>query len=418
MWDGLVGSFSESMAAAPGPFRGRVDPELATGLPGPGGGQQGYKEPIGLSYGDGDRGNSATASSSAFPANDFSGISPIFQSTSTMRPAGGESSSKGFFSTGDSNLMAPATRLGQRQMAYNDPASATVAGAFAQSEAINKAAASAYNGDSTNSIETNYFTNTNSLLTSSDQIKLESDHVRNTIQGKNTELADDYISIEDQHQQSGSRASTNQIPVMLGAFQHPDFAGSDPASVGIDTSGMTKEVVDATTRMLSVGQPMMSDSLPPDAFFQLNLAINPRVFENAPLTQTVKKNGTARQDATGYIGYPQDLRIPMGDASDSFATPYAPYAQDMYLSDLLKKLDTKVVEVGAPSIHGERTVGMSAASQKLLDLDEYLPLRQKFQGMEQPWGGEGSMVDIYDGIGRLTGGVGGFAEGGTGGGRG
>jgi hypothetical protein len=184
---------------------------------------------------------------------------------------------------------------------------------------------------------------------------------------------------------------------MLGAFQHPDFAGADPASVGIDMSGVTSEVENATTRLLQAGQPMMSSSAPPDAFFQLNLAVNPLVFENAPLTQTVKKNGAARQDATGYIGYPKEVRIPLSATSDSFIQPYAPYAQDMYLADLIQKLDAGTVVPKTTNQNGVLTPGMTPGDKHLQDMSVFHPTKMVYQDMESEWGADG-MSNVDDGI--------------------
>jgi hypothetical protein len=371
---------------------------MSTGPPGIKG-YGGGSGPKGSHIGDMD--NMTMPTASGLPSTGFSALEGVFKDSSKMLSA--VSPSMGFFSTADSNLMEPAQRSGQRKLTSMsaEMGSSRVQGAFAQSRSINTA-----NGldDRTRmaAIQASFFENGGDLLASTTKKKLggpSTSSSRDRVSAHHAHLPEQssYDSIEDQLRKSGSTLSANTVPIMLGTFQHPDFAGADPASVGIDMSGMSSEVEDATTRLLQAGQPMMSNSAPPDAFFQLSLALNPRVFENAPLTQTVKKNGAARQDATGYIGYPQDLRIPLSATADSFATPHAPYAQDMYLSDLLKKLEAGTVVPKTTVMHGSVGEGMPPGDQHLLDMSVHHPGDMVYQSMEEEWGGDADMMTVDGG---------------------
>lgn len=355
----------------------------------PGVNTQGFRGPSGADYPSIPTGPGASSSTAtgAFADQRFAGVANTFQDTSKLD--GAITPSLGFFSTDDSNLMTPAQRSGQsqlRSMAADAGPGQALLGAFAQSQGLNKAA-STVDDSRMVAIETDFFTPSDDLLARGQDASGRQPHQEASSNYYPHEGA--HESIEDQMRISGSTASSNTIPLMLGSFQHPDFAGADPSSVGIDMSGMTSAVEDATTKLLSAGQPMMSTSAPPDAFFQLNLAVNPRVFENAPLTQTVTKNGASRQDATGYIGYPQSVRIPLSDQADSFAMPNAPYAQDMYLSDLLAKLDSGVVEPKVTATHAGRHKGFttSPGQQHLRDMDTFRPGKMTYQSMDQEWGG-------------------------------
>jgi hypothetical protein len=356
--------------------------------------QQGFRGPQGADYPSMSSGMGQ--SPGAFAQQGFAGVQNTFENTKQLD--GAIAPSLNFFSTDDTNLMTPAQRSGQsqlRSMAADAGPGQALLGAFAQSQGINKGSLKKEDTEKRMlSIESNYFTPGDDLIgrssdTTGRQPQLESSSNYYPQDAK-------YESIESQMRNSGSTLSTNTIPLMLGSFQHPDFAGADPSSVGIDMSGMSTAVQDATTRLLSAGQPMMSSSAPPDAFFQLNLAVNPRVFENAPLTQTVTKNGASRQDATGYIGYPQNVRIPLSDKSDSFSAPYAPYAQDMYLSDLLAKLDSGVVKPKTTAIHAGRHSGFGTtpAQQHLRDMHTFDPSRMVYQSMGNEWSGGKSQSNI------------------------
>lgn len=356
----------------------------------PGVTRQGFRGPSGADYPSmATGGQDPSPSAGAFAEQRFAGVADTFDDTSKLN--GAIAPSVGFFSTDDTNLMTPAQRSGQsqlRSMAADAGPGQALLGAFAQSQGINKASLSSTDDNSRMAaLETGFFTPSDDLLGRGPDASGRQPHQEASSNYYPHEAT--YESIEDQMRVSGSTESTNTIPLMLGSFQHPNFAGADPSSVGIDMSGMTSAVEDATTKLLSAGQPMMSTSAPPDAFFQLNLAVNPRVFENAPLTQTVTKNGASRQDATGYIGYPQNVRIPLSDQADSFSMPYAPYAQDMYLSDLLAKLESGAVEPKVTATHAGRTKGFttSPGQQHLRDMDTFRPDKMTYQSMDQEWSG-------------------------------
>lgn len=374
----------------------------------PGVQQERMRGPMGSSYVEGNAIGEARGVSNVgrtgMGASEFDAVLPVFEATSRM--VGASSTPTGFFSTADTNLMLPAARMSQDALQAAGTGSTaddvTIASTFSQSDAINRSFASNENkDDAMRKLEANFFDITDNLL-ARNTAQNEVDKLDSRTNGISHRNSDIFASIEDQLLKSGSVPSQTQIPMMLGSFQHPDFAGADPVSVGIDLSGMSTEVTEVTARLLGVGQPMMSKSMPPDAFFQLNLAMNPRVFENAPLTQTVKKNGTARQDATGYIGYPQELRIPLSDVSDTFNVPYAPYAQDMYLSDLLTKLEKGQIAPSKPRGLSTTTAGMTGGAQSLLDLNVFYPRHKVYQDMETVWG-DGNMVSIDDNVYQVGG---------------
>ena len=61
----------------------------------------------------------------------------------------------------------------------------------------------------------------------------------------------DYVekNPSDQAKAAGAAPSDNQIPLMLGAFQHPNFANADPAIKNINVSAFSDSLVDDATKI-------------------------------------------------------------------------------------------------------------------------------------------------------------------------
>lgn len=170
---------------------------------------------------------------------------------------------------------------------------------------------------------------------------------------------------EKQIKAAGSALSENKIPLMLGAYQHPNFANSDPAIKNVNVSAMSDNLVDDATKLLSAGTPLMSTSAPEPKLFQIGLQVNPEAYWQRPALQTNKKYYVQQPD--GRIGYDPELQIPLPDAAQTFSQPYQPYAQDKTIGDLNNKLQL-------PGLSHE-IVGTKSSTGSIAQLlQEYNPL--------------------------------------------
>jgi len=170
---------------------------------------------------------------------------------------------------------------------------------------------------------------------------------------------------ETQIKDAGSALSENKIPLMMGAYQHPNFANADPAIKNVNVSALNDNLVDDATKLLSAGTPLMSTSAPEPKLFQVGLQVNPEAFWQRPALQTNKKYYVQQPD--GRIGYDPELVIPLPDAAQTFSQPYQPYAQDKTMSDLNSKL--KLPELRHDIVGTKSSTGSTAQL-----LQEFNPL--------------------------------------------
>lgn len=193
------------------------------------------------------------------------------------------------------------------------------------------------------------------------------EYMVNSASARNHNVDEMYMDTDPASQAlaSGTAPANNKVPVMLGAFQHPNFANVDPAVSNLDMSTMSEALVDDATKLLSEGTPLMSTSAPEPKMFQIGLQTNPEVYWQRPVVYTHKKYYAAQPDGT--IGYPPELQIPLPDPQQTFAQPYQPYAQDKSL----RELNTKLAAV----VDYDITLTSDATGQKHEMVPEYDPTR-------------------------------------------
>jgi len=225
---------------------------------------------------------------------------------------------------------------------------------------------------STSTLEDTYFKNQSALGRDTDDVMdyiSAPDYLMESANARNAGATDkDYLekTPAEQARLAGAKPSQNKIPLMMGAYQHPNFANADPAINNINVSSLSDSIVDETTKLLSAGTPLMSTSAPEPKLFQVGLKTNPEAYWQRPVVSTNTKYYVQQPD--GKIGLDPELRIPLPDAEQKFLQPYQPYAQDRSLADLNAKLKL-------PGLVYDVVGTKDAGGKPAAVMPEYNPLR-------------------------------------------
>ena len=156
----------------------------------------------------------------------------------------------------------------------------------------------------------------------------------------------------EQAKTAGTAPSENKIPLMLGAYQHPNFANADPAIKNINTSALGDKLGDEATKLLAEGTPLMSTSAPQPKLFQIGLSsAEPTARPHLPKREIL-------QQPDGRIGYDPEARTGLPDPAQTFDQPYQPYAQDKTIADLNQKLKLSGIQYDIVAEDRRRTQTM------------------------------------------------------------